>query len=274
MDGPSRATRTRNILAAGVIAVAIAMGGYLVGRGSVEAPPPPVPKTPAPVREPKPEALPDILLERGDLIRLAAAAADAVGGGPTTRDDLAGRRFVVRLPFGCAGPTENAEIPFGWSYNAEQQTLRVRITPQQWIEAPWVAERMEEHDIESVEGFWVPRPWTSSESCPPEAPTIPDERSSSLGIAQFFGTDSSRVGQRRGKALQLVERVPPDRLQFGSGFHLLLEGRIASVPGGQGTVLCHAAEAYDRPTCLIAAEFVRVAIENPATQEVLAEWQL
>lgn len=261
-------------MAAGVIAAALAGGGYLAGRDSVRIPPPPAPEAPAPVPQSNPAVMPDILLQRADLIGLASAAADAAAGGPSVRDHLAGRRFVVCLPFGCAGPTEDAEMPFGWSYDAEEQTLRVRITPQQWIEAPWVAERLEGREVESVEGFWMPRPWTRSEACPPQAPAIPGEGSSSLGIAHFFGTDSSRVGQRRGKALQLVKRVPPEQLRSGSGFHLLLEGRIARVPGSEDTVLCHAAGAYDRPTCLIAAEFLRVAVENPATQEVLAEWQL
>ena len=257
-----------------MIAVALVAGGYLVGRDTVDVPPPPAPEAPAPVPQPRPAALGDILLHRGDLIRLATAAADAAAGGPAVGDHLAGRRFAVRLPFGCAGMTEDAEMPFGWSYDAEEQTLRVRITPQQWIEVPWVAERLKGREVESVEGFWMPRPWTSSEACPPQAPAIPGERSSWLGIAHFFGTESSRVGQRRGKALELVERVPPEQLPSGSGFQLLLEGRIARVPGGQDTVLCHAAGAYDRPTCLIAAEFVRVAVENPATLETLAEWQL
>lgn len=267
-------TTTRNILAAGVIAVALAAGGYLVGRGSVDIPPPPPPEAPVRPQMPEPAAVPDVLLQRADLIRLASGAADAAAGGPAVSDQMAGRRFVIRIPFGCAGPSENSETPLGWSYDAEEQRLRVRVTPQQWIEMPWVAGRLEGREVESVEGFWMPRPWTRSEACPAEPPAESGQRSSSLGIAQFFGPESSRVGQRRGRALQTVERLSPDELRPGAGFHLLLEGRIAQIPGGGSTVLCHATGAYDRPTCLIAAEFDRVAIENPATQRVLAQWQL
>lgn len=265
---------TRNILAAGVIAVALAGLGYIAGRDSVEVPPTPPPAVPAPVQRPEPAAAPDILLQRADLIRLAAAAADAAAGGPAVSENMAGRRFVIRLPFGCSGPSEDADAPFGWSYDAEEQTLRVRVTPQQWIEVPWVAERLEDRKVESVEGFWMPRPWTSSEACPAGQAAVPGERSSSLGIAHFFGAESSRVGQRRGRSLELVERVAAEQLRPGAGFHLLLEGRIAAVPGSEETVLCHTTAAYDRPACLIAAEFDRVAIENPATQRVLAQWQL
>lgn len=272
MDGPSRVTRLRNFMAAGVIAVALGAGGYLLGRGSVEALPPPAPEAPVVIRNAQPVQVPDVLLQRADLIRLATASADAAAGGPKVEDSLAGRRFVIRIPFGCAGPTPDPEAPFGWSYDAEQQTLRVRVTPQQWAEVPWVAGKLQDRDVESVEGFWLPRPWTRSEACPAQQSASPGERASSLGIAQFFAAGSSRVG--RHEELELVERVPPEELRAGAGFLLLLEGRVARVPGGEETVLCHAAGAYERPICLVAAEFDRVAIENPATQQTLAQWQL
>jgi hypothetical protein len=46
------------------------------------------------------------------------------------------------------------------------------------------------------------------------------------------------------------------------------------VPDTSSSVLCWSAGAHDRPTCLIAAELERVAIEKPGTQGMLAEWQL
>lgn len=255
-----------------MLGVGLAAGGYLAGRASVEAPPPPGPEAPVATEKPQPAQVSDVLLQRADLIRLASAAADAAAGGPKLEDDLAGRRFVIRIPFGCGGPAADAEAPFGWSYDREQQTLRVRVTPQQWAEVPWVAGRLQQREVESVEGFWLPRPWTRSEACPAQQQASPGERASSLGIAHFFAAGSSRVG--RGEALELVERIPPEELRAGAGFLLLLEGRVARVPGGEETVLCHSTGAYERPICLVAAEFDRVAIENPATQQTLAQWQL
>ena len=67
--------------------------------------------------------------------------------------------------------------------------------------------------------------------------------------------------------------MEPEGLKPGAGFRLLLEGRLAALPKG-GTVICHGEATYRRPTCLISAEFDRVAIENAADGDLLAERQL
>ncbi len=281
MDRPSKGSRTRNFIAAAVIGVALAGGGYIVGKDSAVMPPaPPPPEVPQATPEAAEPVIPEVLLQRADLIQLAAAASDALSGGPTPGNELAGRRFIVRIPFGCGGPAADDMAPLGWRYDAESKTLRVRVTPQDWGKVPWLNERLDGGAIEAIEGFWLPRPWTRSEACPAAAagvvigPSLAGERASSLGIAQFFGPDSSRVGQRRGRALEAVARIEPERIPGERGLHLVLEGRVAQVPGGQEAALCHAATAYDRPTCLISAEFERVAIENPVTQKSIADWRL
>lgn len=103
---------------------------------------------------------------------------------------------------------------------------------------------------------------------PPILPT-PTE---TVGLAQFFETGASRVPQRSGKPYETVEKVPLDALQATEGFRLVLSGRIGSLPSGQ-PVGCHSPSTELRPVCLIAVEFDRVAVENPLSGELLAEWR-
>lgn len=274
MDTPREGSRIRNILAGAVLAGAFAVGGYFFGRDSVVVPPPPAPpETVTPTPTPRPAVVPDALLQRADLIGLAAAAADELAGGPAApRDSLAGRRFIIRIPFGCAG-SEAADAPFGWSYDGDSETLRIRVTPADWTGQSWVSDRLPEDEGDAVEGFWLPRPWTRSERCPTSREAVPADRPSSVGIAQFFGSDSSRVSQRRGRPLEFATNLAPEDAPL-QGLHLILEGRIARVPGSRSSALCHAPGAYDRPTCLVAAEFDRVAVENPVTQAEIANWRM
>lgn len=277
MDSESHHSNPRSIAAAALVAIALAGGGYLVGRGERAAPPPVVSPVvrhaPAkPVEAPAP-IIPR-QLGRADLIRIVAAAADAFADGRAIPavDRQIGRRFAIRIPFGCGGPSKEKLDPLGWRYDPDTETLRLRATPQKFAEESWVKERLQGTEIESVEGFWLPRPWTSSETCPKAADSTPADPSHTLGIAQFFDPDSPRSGQRGDRAFETVKKLEQASLTAGAGFRLLLEGRIAALPAG-GAVLCHSEAAYQRPTCLLAAKFDRIAIENPADGELLAEWQ-
>ena len=272
MESDSHHASPRAIAAMLLLGVALGGGGDLGGRG--ERPPPEPVEAPAnvPTVEPAPVIPPP--LGRADLLSLVATATDAYAEGRELDDkeQRAGRRFAIRIPFGCGGPSKEKLDPLGWTYEEETETLRLRATPQQWADVPWVEARLAESEMESVEGFWVPRPWTSSEACPRTADATPGDPSETLGIAHFFGPDSPRRGQRGDRAFETVKKLDPKALAPGTGFHLLLEGRLAALPKS-GTVICHGEATYRRPTCLVSAEFDRVAIENPADGELLAEWQ-
>lgn len=270
MDQSPKGSRVRTTLAAAVLGVALAVGGYLVGLDSRPPPAPPLPPEAVPV-EPEPAIVPEAALGRSDLIGIAAAAADAFAGGPAPVESRAGRRFSIRIPFGCAGPGDR-EMATGWSYDEEQQTLRVRVTPVEWGEVEWVTAAIPAEATDAVEGFWLPRPWTRSERCP-DRPLAPAAGPSSVGVAQFFGDDSNRASQRRGRPLEVVANVEPEAVPT-AGLQLLLEGRIATVPGRRTTALCHSRSASERPTCLVAAEFDRISVVNPATREEIANWRL
>jgi hypothetical protein len=215
-------------------------------------------------------------MTRADLIALAAQAADAVAAG--------------RLPFGCQGPTEaGSDAAMRWRYDEEAKVLRVHVSPVAWnrtdiLDAP---DRAIGGNVSGnvagdiVEGFWIPRPWTASESCPAAqdspAPagadpvTLPGQ---TLAIAQFFDGDGARQGQRNGKPYETVVRMAPDEVRAERGFQLRIDGRIADIPG-QGPVSCRQpAGAEQRPICIVAIAMDHVAIDNPVTGKTLATWDV
>ena len=297
MDRDANSSKLRNIIAAGVIAVAVGAGGYLVGKGEspVTAPAAKIEVEPA---EPAVPAVVDVALGRADIIRLANEAADAASGGPAIVDSLDGRRFAIRIPIGCGGPAQGGSTGPA-SYAVDDGVLRITIQPQDWTALPWVKSETSRRQLVAAEGFWIPRPWTRSETCP--APTAvpaaidpeteptdpkttaspidqvvaapPPVAASGLGIAVLFDSESSRVGQRQGRALKATIPIDPADPDAAKGLTMVLTGRVARWPGGTDTVLCNAARPYDRPACLVGAELDSIAIENSRTGARLSDWQ-
>lgn len=270
MDRKANGSPLRVIIAVAVLAAASAGMGYIAGRVSIDPETPAVRSEPtAPPSLPEP-ILPEVTLGRSDIIDLANSAADAVSGGPAVHDMMEGQRFILRIPFGC-GQSAPDEGERAASYTVRDETVRVRVLPEDWTDVPWIASELSRRGAAGAEGFWIPRPWTGVEACPPGA-TEPADRSSTLGIAQVFDAASSRVEQRRGRALEATVQVGPDEADFSKGLRLVIEGRITRWPGGRATVLCHVAGAYQRPVCLVGTKLDRISIENPANDERLADW--
>lgn len=278
MSEPSRASSRRALAAGAVAALAVAGAGYLVGRQSAPTPEPPLRPVAAPVAAPTSRpALPRPVppLGRADLLAAARAAADALAAGrpvPGEIGELIGRRFELRLSFGCGGPAAD-DTASGWQYNPDQQTLRVRAAPARldpgaWLNAP-------AGEAELVEAFWIDRPWTSSEACPPVEPVQPTtspERT--LAIAQFHGRDQPRSVRRQDESFEAVERVVPGQLNLAAGLRLRLSGRVVAAPGSAGPALCRSPGPAARPVCLLAVSLDSVAIENPADGAELATWDV
>lgn len=284
MKEPSRRT-SRQALALGLLAaLALGCGGFLLGRTTSERPAPPV-ATPVVTPVPQPTAPIEVTKRtfgRADLIALASGAADAFAAGrPMPSDVLAadGRLFELRLPFGCNGPaTADSDATARWRYDEQAKALRVHVAPTEWVAADWLS--TPSPAVEGIEGFWITRPWTSSEACPVDAShpptgtqpvTLPGQ---TLAIAQIFTSEDTRQGRRDGTPFETVKKIAPDALDTSQGFQLRLRGRIARVPGG-GPILCRQpAGPEQRPICLLAAALDDVAIINPATDDVLATWPM
>ena len=221
----------------------------------------------------RPQAVPTLApeMDRAGLLGAVTQAASAHAAGKDDRAaqaELAGRRFVVKLRFGCGGPV--GEGPLNWGYDEEEQRLMVRATPDIEGTAAGV-EASPEEPIEAVEGFWIPRPWLLSDDCPAEtsagaaAPPPP-----TVGIAHYFTADDSRVSRRSRRSYEIVRRAEPAILPPSGGFNLVLEGRLKPWPQA-GVIRCRGA-GDTRPICIVSAEFDRVSFENPDTGQIVAQW--
>lgn len=282
---PEPSLRTSRLALAGGIVAAVVLGGggFLIGRATTERPALVVSPIPIAVPTPSPTATVRGVLGRAELVALANGAADALAAGKRTGDvipDTAGRRFEIRLPFGCEGPaSESSTAAMRWRYDADEQTLRIQAAPVGWIAADWWGQNAPDN-VDVIEGFWIARPWTTSEACPggadrpaaigAEAVTLTGQ---TLALGQMFAKDGPRRARRDGQPYRNVMRIPPDRLDTTRGFRLHLTGRLASMPGDAGPVRCRQPGGTEqRPICLVGVTFDRIAIENAANGEVVATW--
>lgn len=268
-----------------VITAIILLGAVLFTRQPDEPPPQPAPPAPAakpatpPASVPTPE---EPALNRSELVKEASAiaAAYAEGGNvaPKGRDPLLGRRFQLRIPFGCEGPQVAAGAAQAfYQFDAEARTLRLVARPVVWTSLPLIQD-LNGAGIETVEGFWVPQPWRLSESCAPRddrpVPAVPTPPAAqTLGLAQLFKKDDSRVSRRRERPYEHVLKLKADeRLPLTQGFRLVLEGRFAAFPSGR-VARCWSESPDHRPICLYAIELERVAFEGGGDGGLIAEWR-
>lgn len=192
-----------------------------------------------------------------------------------------GKRFELRLPFGCSGPSdETSSLPMRWRYDEAAGALRFHVAPTSWTAADWDI-RTASTDGIRIEGFWIERPWILTEGCPagPAGPLAPDARpvtlpGQTLAIGQVFAPGSTRAGQRNGKPYKAVIRMAPDALDVSQGFRLRVSGRLTLLPGGQSIRCRQPAGAEQRPICLVGVVMDEVAIENPAKGDTLATWHV
>lgn len=271
MNHKADGSSMRNILAAMVVAMAAGGAGYVLGRSETPTQSPQPPEIEVTPVEPAVPVVSNVTLGRADIIRLANEAADAASGGPSIADLLDGRRFLVRIPFGCEA-TDPKMAGNGATYSVDERALRVRVQPQDWAEFPWIKRVLSKEKAVAVEGFWIPRPWTRSAACLAETAGQPD-RGSWLGLAQLFDTESSRVGQQDGRALEATIPTDSNDLDLSKGLTLVLSGRVASWPTG-GTVICDTAQQSERPTCLVGAELDSISVESARSGKRLSQWQV
>ncbi len=296
-------------LLAGSVFVALLIAAVMIARPErshveevVEAP-----------RKPLPPAIaaPIPTLTRADLIDVAARAADAEARGvaPSPEDGaLGGRRFSLRLPFGCAGPSAtDSSAPMRWTYDAAEETLRVWVTPEVWTNAEPVRAAAGDTDFEAAEGFWIEQPWIRSADCPvlrasgpaSAAPVANEQaqvdqtplsngaeaasvegatastqavaRRQTLALVELFRTGSRRAARRNGRPYMIITKVARDQIDLANGFRLILDGRLAPLRQGS-PIACLLSSKDERPLCLIGAEVDHVTITDATGDRILGEW--
>lgn len=241
---------------------------------------------------------PDPPIDRASLLAAVVQAASATAAGAPASSELralAGRRFELRIRFGCRGPSTDLRNEWlGWSFDAETRTVRLRARPTISEEEPLLA-HLGEGEFEAVEGFWIPRPWLLQPVCPATAaidgstagrepaqadaesdepvdqPSEPVPTAPRVGIAQFFTSTESRTGRRDGRAYEAVHTLKEGEAVRSQGFNLVIAGRLRALPG-RNVIECVASSAANPPECIISAEVERAWIEQPETRDVIAEW--
>ena len=227
------------------------------------------------------EATPLAPVGRVDLIAAFARAGDAAAAGrplPEANRQLVGRTFSLKFPFGCSGEA-NKERPAwaGWVLDRSRQALKLSAAPERWTDAAWVKSIAGDMAYEAVEGFWIERPWTSSEECPAakvasDSDLAASDERQTMGIAQFFAPDSPRTFQRGSRAYAHTIRVREPAEVEGRTYRLAVSGRVTGFPDGQ-PIHCVQDSPDRRPVCLMAVELARVSFEDPRDGTVLVEWR-
>jgi hypothetical protein len=237
------------------------------------------PEEPA-LRLPKAIPTPAPELDRAGLLAAVARAASAHTAGRDDRQaqtELAGRRFTLKIRFGCGGPA-GAGPPSGmsWQYDEAAQRLTIRARPDIAAEAAGLetpATDAGEKSVEAFEGFWIPQPWLLTDACPageadePAGPAPPP----TVGVAQYFTGEDSRVQRRSQRSYEIVRRAEPAILPPSGGFNLVLEGRLSRWPQGR-VIRCRGSGRQAPPVCIVSAAFDRVAFENPESGQTVAQW--
>src|SRR3546814_17066119 len=112
--------------------------------------------------------------------------------------------------------------------SSDLRALRVHVEPTQWSGADWSLGK--EQAATSIEGFWIPRPWSTSDACPrrsqpgasgTETVLLPGQ---TLAVAQFTGDDE--------RGLDNVQSVTPAAFDVLQGLRLRLSGGEHRVTGG------------------------------------------
>jgi len=275
--------RTSRLAIAGGLAAALVLtgAGFLLGRTtSPSVEPEPVPK-PAQVIVPHPPKVEaPRALSRADIIALANSATNALVSGemlPSEVAAAAGKRFEIALPFGCSGPSpEGSKDPLRWRYDAEKQTLRVYAAPTRWQADDWGLTQGS-GEGPGFEGFWLTRPWSSSDRCPQargQAAAINGQPITLPGQTLALAEILPKNGQRRERPYQTVQRMKADDISAKQSFRLRLIGRIDRLPDGPPVQCIQPSGIEQRPICLIVASFDEIRLENPETNASLATWTM
>ena len=234
--------------------------------------------------EPAPDLASPTALTRAGLLAETSRAASAYAAGerPEGPDPLVGRPFALRVPFGCDGPPPTATAGDGvahWSWGPENRTIRLTLTPGDWLNTGLISSAADGSAWEAVEGFWIPRPWLSAAACSsiradPLQSGGGAPAPQTVGLAAVFTAEDSRVGRRNGRAYAFTIRPTGDTPLAApeNGYRLVLEGRLASFPDGRA-IRCRAGGPDQRPVCIAAIRLDRVAFTSADSSVLLSEWR-
>ena len=252
--------------------------------------------SPADAREKDDPVLPiaDPALDRRALLLAVAEAASAAALGEDDREvqrGLDGKRFTLRLRFGCGGSAASRSTePRRWTFDERSRVQRFHVAPDVDLATPLV-KSIAPAGFEAAEGFRVHRPWLLRASCPAlSPPKVPGSPPASppaaeaqgiepaqpeprIAIAQFYTAADPRTHRRDRRAYEATRTMAADEAPSALGYDLVLSGRLRALPGGR-VIACVPAAAEAPPSCIVSAAFDQVAIEAPDSKEIVAQWAM
>jgi hypothetical protein len=241
----------------------------------------------AETREPPAPAITDALLLRRDLLLATAQAASdfALGADDRQRQqELNGRPFSFVIPL--CDPYDRGAL-FTARLDEEGGAARLEVRPDLRRGPP--AGSTGGQGIETVEGFWLRRPWLLDPKCPVSEPVeqgpvgeaekergqpgtaqgpMSEPLQLSVGIAQFLDETSARSLRRGDRPYQITRRLAPGE-SIGP-VDLEIEGRMRALPDGR-VIACEGRFPDKPPTCILSVGIDRVRLLQRGG-EPLAEW--
>jgi hypothetical protein len=238
----------------------------------------PAQPAPLPVAEPP--------LNREALLLAAMRAASAYAAGSSDSDvqrGLDGKRFEMRVRFGCPDVEPKDDAPYQSTYDPVERRLTLRAAPDVSSDDPSLV-GIADDQVEALEGFWVRRPWLLTAACPvlpttaggDEPPTEPDAKAperfrSRIAIAQFFTAADPRTRRRDERPYQYTTRLAEGEQPSPAGYDMVVSGRLRRLPNGR-VVTCSGSAVDVAPTCVISVIVDHVSMSRGDTGVILAEW--
>jgi len=289
MDEPQRSRWTLSLVAGAavlaVLLIVMVIGVVRQRQAQRAVAPASVSEAPSPADDGPPTPAPPLIappLGQKDIVAAASQAAEAYAAGQpygAANRDLIGKRFEVVLPFGCAGPNAAPSTePAYWDFDLVKKTITVAAQPQVWTGQSWTAAIVGPGKFERLEGFWIPRPWLATPSCPaPRAPEpgdlTPSPTAPSVGLMQIFGPETARTGQNGSRPYRAVLKASDEELTTARReFRLTLSGRVSGFSSGDA-VRCHSVSINTQPTCMVAVTIDQLELSDPVDSKQLAVWR-
>ena len=243
---------------------------------------------------------PDPPLDRQALLIAVLRAASAAATGATdaaAQRALDGKRFELRLRFGCPAAGLKQPETVEARGKDDQPSVRLSARPDVSLDDPLIGAVTDVSAFEAVEGFWIKRPWMLTPACPRATPTTlagdrkgeaeakrdpepadeqkpvaaADEALQGIAIVQLFTPTDTRAGRRSSRPFEAVVAAR-DAGDIGqTGFDLVLAGRLRALPSGQ-VIACRAADPASAPDCLVSADFDQARMVHPDTRAIFASW--
>ena len=294
----------------------------------------PLPKVQAPTVQDIAVDRRQLLLAVNEAVSAAATGMDDT----SAQASLIGRQFILKLPLGCSGESDAASgwiydeasqrltikatpdmslaeledvlppvpnAPLASTPATEDAATKNAVTANEPLEKSTTSSSATSSNvprpnkIEAVDGFWIPRPWIFTDTCPvdPNAnmalvsdkvepalagsnavktttetdPVDDNALPPTIGIAHFYTARDPRVGRRNGQAYRITKRVTEEERPNPQSLRLVLRGRLGMLAGGK-VIQCSTPKDASHPRCVISASFDRVSFENANGSIIYAEW--